>query len=129
MDDRLIAQINTTASSLREAADAADKELADARDEKAAIETRIDQLQSLRNQLRSAIKEAERTASDGGRAGARKATRKKATSKKASRKKATRKKATRKKGARKAARKKSTAAKASTTSAGVQKATPVVPSQ
>lgn len=94
MDDRLIAQINATASSLREAADAADRELADAKDERAAIEARIKQLQSLRDQLKSAIKEAERTASAGQRAAAHTSTRKKATRKKTARKKTARKKST-----------------------------------
>lgn len=105
MDDRLIAQVNATAKSLRDAAKAADKELSDAQEERKTIDARIEQLRSLRDQLESAIAEAEGTASGGRRtpggtrgparkkAARRKSTRKKATSKKAASKKATSKKA------------------------------------
>jgi chromosome segregation ATPase len=93
MDDRLIAQVNATAKSLREAAKAADKELSDAQEERKAIDARIEQLEALRAQLGSAIDEAEGTAS-GGRRGSSSS---RAPAKKAARRKSTRKKATAKK--------------------------------
>lgn len=95
MDDRLIAQVNATAKSLRDAAKAADKELSDAQEERKTIDARIEQLRSLRDQLESAIAEAEGTASGGRRApgGTRGPARKKAVRRKSTRKKATSKKA------------------------------------
>lgn len=92
MDDRLIAQINATARSLRDAAMAADEELREEQRERDAIDARIRQLQDLKKQLEEAIKQAESTASTDAGVVRKKAPRKR-TAKKATRKKTTRKRA------------------------------------
>ena len=98
MDDRLIAQVNATADSLREAVKAADEELLAERRERDAIDARIEQLQSLKEQLKEAIAQAEGTAASG-LASARKTAARKRTAKKATRKKPTRKRASSRAGA------------------------------
>lgn len=103
MDDRLIAQVNATATSLREAAKAADEELRAEQREREAIDARIEQLQRLKELLEEAIVQAEGTVSGSSTSARKKATRKR-TAKKATRKrtakKATRKKTTRKRASR-----------------------------
>lgn len=99
MDDRLIAQVNATAKSLREAAKAADGELRAEQQERDAIDARIEQLQALKRQLEKAITQAEGTAAAGTKAPGKKATRKRPSAKKASRKKSTRKRASSRNGA------------------------------
>ena len=101
MDDRLIAQVNATATSLREAARAADDELRAEEQERDAIDARIEQLQALKRQLEEAIAQAESTLEAGTGSAGTKAARKRSTTKKATRKRATAKKATRRKSARK----------------------------
>lgn len=98
MDDRLLAQINATANSLRDAARAADDELRAEQQERDAIDARIGQLQALKGQLDEAIAQAEGTATSGSAGAPQKATRKR-TSKKSTAKKATRKKASARNGA------------------------------
>ncbi len=110
MDDRLIAQVNATATSLRDAAKAAEQELSDAQDERAAIDERIAQLQALRDQLEAAIVQAEGTVSGGKRSSGR--------SRPATRKSSTRKSSTRKASSRKKATKKSTRRRVSGSGAG-----------
>lgn len=90
MDDRLIAQVNATAKSLREAAKAAEDELRAEQQERDAIDARIGQLQSLKAQLEEAIAEAEGTVSSGPGSARTTATRKR-TAKKSTRKTSTRK--------------------------------------
>ena len=97
MDDRLIAQVNATATSLRDAAKAADDELRAEQRERDAIDVRIEQLQALKKQLEEAIAEAEGTVSAGA-GGARKKAARRHTAKKA-RKKATRKRTSSRNGA------------------------------
>ena len=99
MDDRLIAQVNATANSLREAATAADEELRAEQRERDAIDARIEQLQGLKQQLEEAIAQAEGTASGTS------ATARKKAAKKRSAKKSTRKKTAKKTGRKKSARK------------------------
>ena len=99
MDDRLIAQVNATATSLREAAQAADDELRAEQQERDAIDARIQQLQALKRQLEEAIAQAEGTAKAGTTAPVKRATRKRTTAKKATRKKSTRKRASTRNGA------------------------------
>ena len=98
MDDRLIAQVNATATSLRDAAKAADDELRAEQRERDAIDARIEQLQALKKQLEEAIAQAEGTVSAGA-GGARKKSVRKRTAKKATRKKATRKRPSSRNGA------------------------------
>ena len=99
MDDRLIAQMNATAKSLREAAQAADDELRVEQQERDAIDARIEQLQALKRQLEEAIAQAEGTAAAGTAAPGRKAARKRTSAKKATRKKSARKRASGRNGA------------------------------
>lgn len=98
MDDRLIAQMNATATSLREAAKAADEELRAEQREREAIDARIEQLRRLKEQLEEAIAQAEGTVSVGSASARKRATRKR-TAKKSSRKKTTRKRTSRGNGA------------------------------
>lgn len=98
MDDRLIAQVNATATSLREAAKAADDELRAEQREREAIDARIEQLQALKAQLAEAIHQAEGTVSTGAGGARKKATRKR-TTKKTTRSKATRKRTASRNGA------------------------------
>lgn len=114
MDDKLIAQVKATAQALRDAVTQTERELADAHAERAAIDARIDQLDSLLGQLNGAAEEAEATARSG--AGGRGAT-KRGTAKRSAAKK------TAKRTAKKATAKKATAKKAATP----VKARPVLP--
>ena len=111
MDDRLIAQVNATATSLREAAKAADEELRAEQREREAIDARIEQLQRLKQQLEEAISQAEGTVSFGSASARKKTTRKRTASKAAQKRTAT--KAAQKRTAKKAARKKTTRKRAS----------------
>jgi hypothetical protein len=99
MDDRLIAQVNATATSLREAAQAADDELRAEQQERDAIDARIQQLQALKRQLEDAIAQAEGTAKAGAAAPGKRATRKRTSAKKATRRRSTRKRASARNGA------------------------------
>lgn len=65
MDDTLLAKVEATVNALRDATEQATAELDDAKAERAAIDTRIEQLESLLVELDHATEQAEKTVQTG----------------------------------------------------------------
>jgi chromosome segregation ATPase len=61
MDDTFLAKVEATVDALRGATEQATQELDDARSERAALDTRIEQIESLLVELDHATEQAERT--------------------------------------------------------------------